>query len=272
MGIDKSNVRYRHSRRACPSRSSTISRKAAAPGATDWRPNASSSTQARDYLTWKRILEESESQTFEIGKTKLGQMYRYCSGVACRHRAILGYFGQHLDKENCRACDICLGEIEGVPDASGGSAKDRFQHHPPGRTLRRRIYCRRADRFPRRPHPANKHDTLSTYGLLEGFDEPAVRDWIEQLAEQECIERTGEYGVLKLTEKGRRLLKGMEQPLLLEPAEEKTAPKPSMAKDSWEGVDRRCLRYCAIAPRAGEAKSRARVYRLHGCHAARPGP
>ena len=50
--------------------------------------------------------------------------------------------------------------------------------------------------------------------------------------------RIGEYGVLKLTEKGRRMLKGKEQPLLLEPAKKKAAPKPSVAKDSWEGVDR----------------------------------
>ena len=65
-----------------------------------------------------------------------------------------------------------------------------------------------------------------------------VRDWIEQLAEQECIERTGEYGVLRLTEKGRRVLKGMEQPLLLEAPKKKAAPKPSVDRDSWEGVDR----------------------------------
>jgi ATP-dependent DNA helicase RecQ len=34
------------------------------------------------------------------------------------------------------------------------------------------------------------------------------------------------------------MLKGCEQPLLLEPAKKKTVPKPVVAKDSWEGVDR----------------------------------
>ena len=53
----------------------------------------------------------------EMSAAKLGQMYRYCSGVSCRHRTILRYFGQNLDKENCGACDICLSEIQGVPNA-----------------------------------------------------------------------------------------------------------------------------------------------------------
>jgi len=84
----------------------------------------------------------------------------------------------------------------------------------------------------------NRHDRLSTYGLLKNESRSAVRDWIEQLAEQECVERVGDYGVLKVTEKGRRVLKSEAQPLLLEAPKKKPAPKPSVAKDSWEGVDR----------------------------------
>jgi ATP-dependent DNA helicase RecQ len=84
---------------------------------------------------------------------------------------------------------------------------------------------------------ANKHDELSTYGLLQDSSRSAVRDWIEQLADQECIERVGEYGVLKLTEKGRRTLKGQGQPLLLEAAKKKPAPRSFEARDSWESVD-----------------------------------
>ena len=37
---------------------------------------------------------------------------------------------------------------------------------------------------------------------------------------------------------GRLVLKGMEQPLLLESPKKKAAPKPAIEKDSWEGVDR----------------------------------
>jgi ATP-dependent DNA helicase RecQ len=85
---------------------------------------------------------------------------------------------------------------------------------------------------------ANRHDQLSTYNILEEHPKSAVRDWVEQLVEQECVERVGEFGVLKVTEKGWRVLKGREQPLLLRSVKQKAAPKPPAVKDSWEGVDR----------------------------------
>jgi ATP-dependent DNA helicase RecQ len=55
---------------------------------------------------------------------------------------------------------------------------------------------------------AYEHDRLSAYGLLQHSTRSAVRDWIEQLADQQCIESVGEYGLLKRTEKGRHILKG----------------------------------------------------------------
>jgi ATP-dependent DNA helicase RecQ len=85
---------------------------------------------------------------------------------------------------------------------------------------------------------ANKHDRLSPYGLLQYSTRSALRDWIEQPVHQECIERLGEYGVLKLTGKGRRMLKGHGPPLLLEAAKKKSAAKSFAAKDSRESVDR----------------------------------
>ena len=92
------------------------------------------------------------------------------------------------------------------------------------------------------------HDQLSTYGLLAGHPQRAVRDWIEQLVGQGCLAKTAEFGVLKLTERGLRVLKGEEVPRLLEPARagkgkqvklsagKKRAPRAE--DDSWDGVDR----------------------------------
>jgi ATP-dependent DNA helicase RecQ len=237
MGIDKSNVRYViHA--AMPKSIEHYQQESGRAGRDNLEAECILFYSGADYLTWKRILEESEPQTFDIGAAKLGQMYRYCSGVACRHRTILGYFGQHLDKENCQACDICLGEVEGVPDALIAAQKilssivrqgERFGADYTAGVL----VGSREDRV-----LANHHDKLSTYGLLKDATRSAVRDWIEQLAEQECIERVGEFGVLKVTDKGRRVLKGIEQPLLLEAPKKKAAPKPIIEKDSWAGVDR----------------------------------
>jgi ATP-dependent DNA helicase RecQ len=190
-----------------------------------------------DYSTWKRILEDSETQMLEMGAKKLGQIYRYCTGASCRHKSILHYFDQRLDKENCGACDICLSEVEGVGDALVVAQKilssiirqgERFGAEYTAGVLT----GSQEDRI-----LANRHNMLSTYGLLKHSGRPAVRDWIEQLADQAYIQRTGEFGVLRITEKGRLVLKGNAQPLLLEPAKKKPAQKPVAANDSRESFD-----------------------------------
>jgi ATP-dependent DNA helicase RecQ len=80
---------------------------------------------------------------------------------------------------------------------------------------------------------ANQHHTLSTYRILFDESRSAVRDRIKQLIEQECVERVGDYVVLKVTDKGRRVLKGKELPLLLEPAKERAALEPPAKGDPW---------------------------------------
>jgi ATP-dependent DNA helicase RecQ len=116
MGIDKSNVRYMiHA--GMPKSLEHYQQESGRAGRDNLEAECILFFSGADYLTWKRILEESEPQSYEISLDKLGQMYRYCSSVACRHRTIIQYFGQDLDHENCQACDICLGEIEGVPGA-----------------------------------------------------------------------------------------------------------------------------------------------------------
>ncbi len=236
MGIDKSNVRYVvHA--AMPKSLEHYQQESGRAGRDGLEAECSLFFSSADYLTWKRILEDSEPQMLETGALKLGQMYRYCTGASCRHRTLLQYFNQNLEKDNCGACDICLAEVEGVPDALVLAQKilsgilrqgERFGADYTAAVLT----GSREDRI-----LANRHDKLSTYGLLKESGRSAVRDWIEQLADQEYIERSGEYGVLRVTEKGRLILKGHAQPLLLEPSRKKPARKTHAASDISESVD-----------------------------------
>jgi ATP-dependent DNA helicase RecQ len=203
---------------------------------------------AGDYGVWKSLMRDMEEQARKIVLAKLDEMYAYCTGAACRHKAILQYFGQNLGKAQCSACDICLGELDCMDDSLVTGQKIlscilRLGERFGGDYTAAVLTGSRDERILQ-----NKHDTLSTYGLLQEHTKHTVHDWIEQLVGQGFAEKTGEYNVLRVTETGWRVLKGDQSPRLLRPAR-KPAKVAKVAKESWEGVDRglfealRSLRY-----------------------------
>jgi ATP-dependent DNA helicase RecQ len=240
MGIDKSNVRYViHA--AMPKSLEHYQQESGRAGRDSLEAECCLFYSGSDYLTWKRILENSEPQTLEQGAAKLGQIYRYCSGVSCRHRAILNYFGQTLNKDNCEACDVCLSEVKGVPDALAVAQKILSSIIRQGERFGADYTAGVLIGSQEERVLTNGHNKLSTYGLLKDSGRSAVRDWIEQLADQEYIQRAGEFGVLRITEKGRAILKGEAQPLLLEPARKKPARKPFAANAARQSVDQKIV-------------------------------
>jgi ATP-dependent DNA helicase RecQ len=190
-----------------------------------------------DYSVWKYIIEQSESEEAKrIALAKLSDMTAYATGAVCRHRALLHHFGQDLEGENCSACDVCFGDLELVDDALVLGQKIiscvyRLDERYGADYTAAVLTGSREERI-----LANSHDALSTYGLLATESKKRVRDWIEQLVGQGYLAKDGEYAVLKITERGRRALRGLETPRLLKPTETRRAPVA--AADSWEGVDR----------------------------------
>ncbi|MFH0821485.1 MAG: RQC domain-containing protein [Pseudomonadota bacterium] len=186
-----------------------------------------------DYGVWKSIIQDMEAEAGTIANEKLNRMFDFCAGVRCRHEAMIGYFDQKLDSAGCGACDICNGEVESMPDALIVGQKilscvlrlrERFGADYTANVLTGSRESRIL---------TAGHDRLSTYGLLSASPKRHVRDWIEQLVSQGCLAKTGDYQVLTVTEKGRRILKGQATPLLLTPAAAKaTRPKPGPSRQS----------------------------------------
>lgn len=236
MGIDKSNVRYViHT--GMPKSLEHYQQETGRAGRDGLEAECCMFYSGGDYGTWKNLMRDMQREAYDIAMKKLNHMYRYCTGGACRHNAILRYFGQSLGKDNCAACDVCLGELDCISNALVTAQKIlscvvRLDQRFGGGYTALVLTGSQDQRI-----LENKHDSLTTYGLLSDYSRRTVHDWIEQLEGQGYLLKVGDYNVLNVTEKGRRVLKGDETPRLLKPAE-KPAKVSRVVEDSWEGVDK----------------------------------
>ena len=238
MGIDKSNVRYVvHA--AMPKSLEGYQQETGRAGRDGLEAECCLLYTGGAYGRWRAILEGSDSEPTEGAWRSLQAMQEFAGSVVCRHSSLVEYFGQSLDGDNCGACDVCLGELDQVDDALEIGQKilssvvrqdQRFGADYTVKVLRGSSDQRILD---------NRHDDLSTYGLLADSDARAVRGWVEQLVAQGFLAKTGEYNVLTVTESGWSLLRGDATPRLLKPAARAAKARKSRAHDdSWEGVDR----------------------------------
>jgi len=234
MGIDKSNIRYViHA--GMPKSLEHYQQESGRAGRDGLEAECCLFHSGQDYGIWKRIIEESEPEAREGALRSLSSMMNFCTGVECRHRAIVEHFGQRLEGASCGACDVCLGELDLVDDPRTVGQKIlscvlRLHERFGGEYTAKVLHGSEEQRILQQGH-----NRLSTWGLLTDENLRTIRDWIEQLVSQDFLVKVGEYNVLHVTPDGRRLLKGEVTPRLLRPA--KTA-KARATPDSWEGVDR----------------------------------
>jgi ATP-dependent DNA helicase RecQ len=156
-------------------------------------------------------------------------MHRFAAGAVCRHRALSEYFGQEYEGPGgsvpgCGACDVCLGDLQTVPDSTVIAQKilscvarcgQGFGAAHIADVLRgsetERVIGRR-------------HHLLTTFGLMRGVSKALVLGYVNQLVDQGLLARSGgEYPVLVLTEAGVEVMRGRREAMLLEPKRELAA-------------------------------------------------
>ncbi|MEX2093533.1 MAG: DNA helicase RecQ [Pirellulales bacterium] len=237
MGIDKSNVRYViHA--AAPKSLESYQQESGRVGRDGLEAECWLFHSAGDFQTWRRLQQELPPQAFEIALQLLAGIDGYANGVACRHRALTGYFGEELPIENCGACDVCLAELDLVGDPLILSQKIlscvvRVEEQFGGDYVAQVLVGSSEERILQRGH-----NRLSTWGILGEHNKKSVRAWIDQLVHQSFLEKHGEYNVLRLTPAGWQVLRGEVTPQLLKPAKQQSKRESRATRESWEGVDR----------------------------------
>jgi ATP-dependent DNA helicase RecQ len=139
------------------------------------------------------------------------------------------YFGQEYRPPEhagvgCGACDVCLGDLEPVPDSTVIAQKiiscvARCGQAFGGAHIADVLRGSRTQKILDR-----KHDRLSTFGLMRGVPKALLLGYINQLVDQGLIDRSGgEYPVIAMSEVSADVLRGNREARLLEPKRELAA-------------------------------------------------
>ncbi len=246
MGIDKSNVRYViHT--GMPKSIEHYQQESGRAGRDGLQSECCLFFAGNDYNTWEYLMRPMPVEPKAIAMRKLRDMYDFCNSVSCRHQSLVRYFGQNLEQDNCSACDVCLGELDCVEDAlvTGQKIlscvkrlKETFGADYTADVLIGSKNKRIAE---------SQHTKLSTYGILSEHKKQVVRGWIEQLVSQSYIQKSGEFNILTVTEKGMKVIKGLETPQLLKPG---TKQSKKRAASDLEGVDKELFEKLRILRRS----------------------
>lgn len=161
----------------------------------------------KDLRKMEKFIQNKPLAEQEIGRQLLRETAAYAESSLCRRLLLLHYFGERYEEENCGNCDNCLNpkkKVEAKDDLCAvletvSAVKEKFKSEHIIDILKGKSTA---------DVKSYKHDELEVFGCEEAQDEKILGAIIRQAMIAGYLERDIEnYGLLKITDKGRAFLK-----------------------------------------------------------------
>lgn len=161
----------------------------------------------KDLQKLEKFMEGKPVAEQDIGRQLLKETAAYAESSVCRRKLLLHYFGETYTKENCGNCDNCLHpkqKVEAKKDLMKVlevilATKENFRDD----YIKDILLGNRTEEV-----SAYHHDQLEEFGCAEDVDERVLNAVIRQALISGYLEKNvNNYGVLKVTDEGRKFLK-----------------------------------------------------------------
>ncbi len=243
MGIDRSDVRFViHA--GSPQSLEHYQQESGRAGRDGLEAECVLIASGADFLKWRVMLEKNGGMS-DARRGLLRDMERYAASVGCRHKRLVGYFGEAYAKGDCGACDYCLDELEMVSEPVTVARKVLSSVARVGQRFGAAHVTNVLRGSDSEQVRSRGHHELSVFGLMKDATIDELRGYVDQLLAHGLLQQAGdEYPILQLTADGHALLKDAGAQPALTLARQKRPDKTRLRKrarvetEGWEGVDR----------------------------------
>ncbi|MDE5750646.1 MAG: HRDC domain-containing protein, partial [Duncaniella sp.] len=190
----------------------------------------------KDLQKMEKFMQGKPVAEQEIGRQLLQETQGYAESGSCRRRTLLSYFGEYSEVENCQNCDNCLNpkkKVEAKDDLCAVietviALKEKFKAEYVADILLGRSTATVRQ---------YGHDELEVFGCESGADDKLISAVIRQAVQAGYLERDIEnYGLLKVTAKGKKFLKHPESFKVVEDSDFTDEPEPDLTKSASSGA------------------------------------
>lgn len=161
----------------------------------------------KDLQKLEKFMEGKPVAEQDIGRQLLKETAAYAESSVCRRKLLLHYFGEEYSKDNCENCDNCLNprtQVEAKDELlcvlhAVQATKERFKDD----YIKDFIMGNESEDI-----LAHGHENLPEFGQGENISEKIWNAVIRQaLIGGYLLKEVDNYGVLKLTDDGRKFIK-----------------------------------------------------------------